>query len=274
MTHKRFTKLLTFRSDDRTRTAHFEGTVRVSSARSYRSGQASGWAGSGGPRTGTCRGGSRGWSRLRCSGRCSRCGAGSASVRFGSMPAPQIPLATPPPQPPLGPPCPPAPLVVLAVAAGEVRGAHTEASQHAGAPVPAAARWRRTCGVTESPAGLRPERSGPPPGGRGASSPLGVCAHQTLLVSSGLKNKLPRAPAGRSRPGAPREPGSRPHCLSHVKVSCGSCAAGAQPPWADHPRPGAAAQPVPVPWPGDAALCGLGARTFKDKRLPGKPFHL
>lgn len=41
----------------------------------------------------------------------------------------------------------PVPLVVLAVAAGEVSGAHAEAAQYAGAAVPAAARPRgRTCG--------------------------------------------------------------------------------------------------------------------------------
>ena len=69
---------------------------------------------------------------------------------------PQRPPA--PPRRPLRPlrPAPPAacstlrlpvPLVVLAVAAGEVSGAHAEAAQHAGAAVPAAARPRgRTCG--------------------------------------------------------------------------------------------------------------------------------
>lgn len=128
------------------------GTVRGSS---YHSGRVSVAGGSAGPQRHTCRGGSRGRSRLRAPARRIRCGdAGPASVRGRARPRPR--LARPRrPLRPLRPAQPvtcstlrlPVPLVVLAVAAGEVSGAHAEAAQYAGAAVPAAARPRgRTCG--------------------------------------------------------------------------------------------------------------------------------
>lgn len=151
-------------------------TVLIGDGYSYRSCQVSDGVGSGGLRRHTCKGGSQGRSRLRASPRRIRWGGREAELVLPTrslLPRPSTPHPsqacahshplpaplpyTPPasPQRPLQCPGPngpvpataarsvkrsPVPLVMLAVTAGEVGGAHAEAAQHAGAAVPAAAQ--------------------------------------------------------------------------------------------------------------------------------------
>lgn len=110
----------------------------------YRRGRVSGEEGSAAPRRRTGRAGSRRRSRIRAPGSRTRW---EAEIRVSTASVCLPPRASHHAAAPSGPPPrsslhPPVPQVVLAVAAGEMGGAHAEAAQHTGAAVHAATRGR------------------------------------------------------------------------------------------------------------------------------------